>query len=61
MVGESRGIVPSREWKKQNFSKREDQVWFPGETLITGIGQGFSLVTPLQLAHASAIQAAARD
>lgn len=54
MVGESRGIVPSREWKKQNFSKREDQVWFPGETLITGIGQGFSLVTPLQLAHASA-------
>ncbi len=55
VVGEGRGIVPSREWKKKNFSRREDQVWFPGETLITGIGQGFALVTPLQLAHASAV------
>ena len=55
VVGEGHGIVPSREWKKKNFSRREDQVWFPGETLITGIGQGFALVTPLQLAHASAV------
>jgi len=52
--GEQRGVVPSREWKRQNFSRPEDQVWFPGETVIAGIGQGFTLVTPLQLAHATA-------
>ena len=50
--GENPGVVPSPEWKKKQFSRREDQVWFPGETIITGIGQGFVLVTPLQLAHA---------
>lgn len=52
--GERNGVVPSREWKKQNFSRPEDQVWFPGETVIAGIGQGYSLVTPIQLAHATA-------
>jgi penicillin-binding protein 2 len=52
--GETRGVVPSREWKRSHFSRREDQVWFPGETVITGIGQGFTLVTPVQLAHATA-------
>ena len=57
--GEQSGIVPSPEWKKQNFTRREDQVWFPGETVITGIGQGYMLVTPIQLAHASATFAAA--
>ena len=56
--GETRGIVPSREWKKNNFSRREDQVWFPGETVITGIGQGYMLVTPVQLASAAATFAA---
>jgi penicillin-binding protein 2 len=55
--GERHGVVPSREWKQQNFSRREDQVWFPGETVIAGIGQGFTLVTPLQLAHATAVLA----
>jgi penicillin-binding protein 2 len=54
IAGEKPGLVPSREWKKQAFSQREDQVWFPGETVITGIGQGYMLVTPLQLAHATA-------
>ncbi len=54
IMGERRGVVPSREWKRSQFSRREDQVWFPGETVITGIGQGFTLVTPLQLAHANA-------
>lgn len=54
IAGEKPGLVPSREWKKQAFSEREDQVWFPGETVITGIGQGYMLVTPLQLAHATA-------
>ena len=56
--GENAGVVPSPEWKKKNFSRREDQVWFPGETVITGIGQGFTLVTPLQLASAEATLAA---
>jgi penicillin-binding protein 2 len=55
--GERNGVVPSREWKKQNFSRPEDQVWFPGETVIAGIGQGFTLVTPIQLAHATAVLA----
>jgi penicillin-binding protein 2 len=52
--GETRGIVPSRDWKRSQFSRPEDQIWFTGETVITGIGQGFTLVTPLQLAHANA-------
>lgn len=46
MVGESSGLLPSREWKRAN----RNQPWYPGETLITGIGQGFMLTTPLQLA-----------
>lgn len=53
--GERSGVVPSREWKRNHFSRREDQVWFPGETVITGIGQGFTTVTPIQLAHATAV------
>jgi penicillin-binding protein 2 len=54
IVGEKRGLVPSREWKRQAFSDRPNQVWFPGETIITSIGQGYMLTTPLQLAHATA-------
>ena len=56
--GEIRGVVPSREWKRNNFSRREDQTWFPGETVISGIGQGYTTATPLQLAHATAALAA---
>jgi penicillin-binding protein 2 len=56
--GENPGVVPSPEWKKKQFARREDQVWFPGETVITGVGQGYMLVTPLQLAHAEATLAA---
>jgi penicillin-binding protein 2 len=56
--GEKPGLVPSRDWKRKAFSKREDQIWFPGETIITGIGQGYLLTTPLQLAHATATIAA---
>lgn len=56
--GEAAGIVPSREWKRQQFANPADQVWFPGETVIAGIGQGYTQVTPLQLAHASAAVAA---
>ncbi|MBN1237252.1 MAG: penicillin-binding protein 2 [Gammaproteobacteria bacterium] len=58
IMGERAGVVPSREWKREYFPQPEDKVWFPGETVITGIGQGFTLVTPLQLAHATAVLAA---
>jgi len=51
---ESGGLVPTRDWKRSYFSRAEDQIWFPGETIITGIGQGYLLTTPLQLAHATA-------
>ncbi len=50
---ERSGLMPSRSWKKS----AKDLPWYPGETLITGIGQGFMLTTPLQLAQASAIMA----
>ncbi len=43
------GIMPSRDWKRAARSLP----WFPGETLITGIGQGFMTATPLQLARAA--------
>jgi penicillin-binding protein 2 len=53
--GEQPGLLPSRDWKRSAFRNAQDQVWFPGETVITGIGQGYMLATPLQLAHAAAI------
>ena len=51
--GEVAGVLPSRAWKKKRFK----QVWYPGETVIAGIGQGYILMTPLQLAHATAMLA----
>ena len=52
--GERPGLMPSPEWKRQTYK----QAWFPGETVIIGIGQGYLLATPLQLAHAAAVIAA---
>jgi len=49
-TGERKGLLPSREWKRGH----DGMPWFPGETLITGIGQGALLVTPLQLANSTA-------
>ncbi|BAU46761.1 penicillin-binding protein 2 [Sulfurifustis variabilis] len=49
LPSESSGLVPSPEWKKSR-----GQPWYPGETVITGIGQGSLLATPLQLATATA-------
>lgn len=51
--GEIEGLLPTPEWKMRRFK----QPWYPGETVIVGIGQGYTLVTPLQLAQATAILA----
>lgn len=50
LPGEISGILPTRSWKRATFG----EPWFPGETVITGIGQGFTVVTPIQLAYATA-------
>lgn len=50
MVGALSGVIPSPEWKRRTLHKP----WYLGETVITGIGQGYMLVTPLQLAAATA-------
>lgn len=50
LPGEAAGLLPSREWKR----KVRQADWYGGETVITGIGQGYFLVTPLQLAYAAA-------
>ncbi len=50
LPGEAAGLMPSPRWKR----KARGKPWYPGETLITGIGQGFVLATPLQLALATA-------
>jgi penicillin-binding protein 2 len=57
--GERVGILPSTEWKKRAYVKNKAlQVWFPGDTISVGIGQGQMLVTPVQLANAIAAVAA---
>lgn len=46
LPSEQKGLVPSIAWKKKAYKT----AWYPGETVITGIGQGYMLATPLQLA-----------
>jgi penicillin-binding protein 2 len=50
LLGENAGVLPSRDWKRGHLG----QPWYPGETVIAGIGQGFNVATPLQLANAVA-------
>lgn len=50
ILGELSGTLPSKQWKKDN----KDLPWYRGETIITGIGQGFLTATPLQLAISTA-------
>ncbi|MEW6118633.1 MAG: penicillin-binding protein 2 [Pseudomonadota bacterium] len=50
---ESSGLLPSRAWKQKRWKKP----WYPGETVIAGIGQGYHLTTPLQLAAMTAMLA----
>lgn len=52
-TGEQAGILPSTKWKRQALG----EAWFPGETLSAGIGQGYMLATPLQLAQATMVLA----
>jgi penicillin-binding protein 2 len=52
-TGEKQGILPSRQWKETN----RNMIWFPGETVITGIGQGYFVLTPVQMAQALSILA----
>ncbi|MCG8378627.1 MAG: penicillin-binding protein 2 [Proteobacteria bacterium] len=47
--GEASGLLPSKEWKRNALG----QAWYPGETLIMGIGQGYALSTPMQLVKAT--------
>ncbi|WNC11497.1 penicillin-binding protein 2 [Pseudomonas coleopterorum] len=51
MFEEAPGLMPSQQWKRAT----RRQAWFPGETLILGIGQGYMQVTPLQLAQATTL------
>jgi penicillin-binding protein 2 len=54
IMGESRGILPSTEWKRTTYKRPEQQRWYSGETISLGIGQGYNSFTMLQLAHATA-------
>jgi penicillin-binding protein 2 len=53
MDGEVSGLLPSPEWKMRRYK----QIWYPGDTVSAGIGQGYNLVTPMQLAYATAVLA----
>jgi penicillin-binding protein 2 len=58
MQGELRGVLPSTEWKRAAYRKKEMQKWYAGETISLGIGQGYNTFTMLQLAQATATLAA---
>lgn len=51
--GENGGLMPRPEWKMRRYKKP----WYKGETVIVGIGQGYTLTTPMQLAYATAVLA----
>ena len=57
--GELAGTLPSPEWKKKRFKKKQDQRWLPGDLINMSIGQGYVLATPIQIA--SAYQAIANN
>lgn len=52
LPGESSGVIPDKAWKKEWFKNdKANSIWFPGDTVNMGIGQGDVLVSPLQLAY----------
>ena len=54
IFGETRGVLPSQEWKRNYYKKPEQKKWYAGETISLGIGQGYNSFTMLQLAQATA-------
>lgn len=50
LPNESKGLIPDREWKYQRFGEK----WQGGETINMSIGQGYTLMTPLQVARFTA-------
>ena len=53
LEGETSGLLPSQEWKQKRYKEK----WYGGDTVSAGIGQGYDLVTPMQLAFATAVLA----
>jgi penicillin-binding protein 2 len=58
LPGEVRGVLPSTEWKRAAYKRKEMQKWYAGETISLGIGQGYNSFTMLQLADAVSTLAA---
>lgn len=58
LPGEKRGILPSREWKRQAYKDPKKQVWHAGETISVAVGQGYNSLTIMQLAQATSVLAA---
>lgn len=54
LFGEGTGLVPDPEWKKTYFTKKEDQIWYDGNTYYLSIGQEYVSATPLQVAVSTA-------
>lgn len=57
VLGESRGVLPSTEWKRKTYKRPEQQKWYAGETISLGIGQGYNNFTMLQMAYATSMLA----
>lgn len=55
--GEKRGVLPSTEWKRNAYKKKEQQRWYAGETISVAVGQGYNSFTLMQLAQATAVLA----
>jgi penicillin-binding protein 2 len=55
--GERKGVLPSTEWKRMAYKKREQQRWYGGETVSVAVGQGYNAFTLMQLAQATAVLA----
>ena len=57
LEGESPGVLPSMQWKRNTYKRPEQKRWYAGETISLGIGQGYNHFTMLQLAYATAMLA----
>ena len=52
LPSEAAGLVPDKEWKKNYFERKEDQIWQDGDTYNLAIGQGYLKITPLAVVTA---------